>query len=421
MFVKRLDMTKYDQALAASRIKSLAFHRGERYEMLQQQTEAAQKEGFCLPDPAAGDPPVSNWGVFSDDKLISVASSINYLMRYENRDVPMSGIQGVATLPEHRRCGAIRLLLRELLASERKRGSVFSYLHPFSYSYYLRFGYGYGVSRLRTTVPVALLREFEPEGSMRLAEMADLEIINRIYRQFIAGTNGPVQRGSDSWQRYLGKDPYISGCLPYIWADTSGRPEAYIILQDRGHNDVSGQRILLIHDWGCSDPRHIRPLLAFLGNFASEYAAAEILLPRHFPPDLLFSELISISQKLEPYGQIRLLNVETALSGWRKPSVLPDFTFAMLVSDDLLPANQGIYEVRTGTGGNSVRYKPASAADYDISLDISSLSSMLLGSRDLRQLLLTGKADCPAQTAEKTRQYLEFLFRGRETAIYDYF
>ena len=50
-------------------------------------------------------------------------------------------ISGVATSPEYRRCGCVRQMLNKLFEMAPERGWEVSFLHPFSFSYYRKFGY----------------------------------------------------------------------------------------------------------------------------------------------------------------------------------------------------------------------------------------------------------------------------------------
>lgn len=421
MLIKKLDLTDFEIARKASQIRSVAFHYSDRYQELLCREKQEEGGRIVLRDPAQGDPPVTTWGAFADDNLIAVASAIDFSMRYAEQDVSMSGIQGVATLPEFRRRGAIRHMLREMLYAERQRGCVFSYLHPFSYAYYQKFGYGFGSRRIRAAIPMDLLRELEVTVAFHHCRDNDLADIRYIYSRFISSTNGPVIRGNDRWQQLINKDPYLNGDLTYIAYDEKEQPQAYIMLQDRIKINNKDKKALVIRDWACSSMRYFLELLAFLQNFASEYRIVEILMPEHIDLEMIFSEMISVQRQLESFGQVRLLNVPEALELLGKPAGLPDFSFSLQVIDDYIPANSGVYKVNLGAEGNTVRFSADLNQNYDIKLTINSLSSMLYGSLSLQELVLWGKAQYAQGIEEKCRQYLENCFQRKANAMFDHF
>src|SRR4051794_31966949 len=59
-----------------------------------------------------------------------------------NDDVwKMGGIAGVATFPEYRRSGYVKLLIIEALTQMKQDGQIVSLLAPFDFSFYRKFGW----------------------------------------------------------------------------------------------------------------------------------------------------------------------------------------------------------------------------------------------------------------------------------------
>ena len=89
-------------------------------------------------------------------------------VRFDGHMVTMGGVGGVATLPEHRRKGAIRVCMDAALKKMYADGDVFSVLYPFSRAYYRQFGYEDGASMVRWTMPFASMKLPEVGGTMQL-------------------------------------------------------------------------------------------------------------------------------------------------------------------------------------------------------------------------------------------------------------
>ena len=67
----------------------------------------------------------------------------HFQVSFQGQTVPMAGIGYVASYPEFRGNGAASQLMTEILQENYQKETLFSYLAPFSYSFYSKFGYRY--------------------------------------------------------------------------------------------------------------------------------------------------------------------------------------------------------------------------------------------------------------------------------------
>lgn len=83
------------------------------------------------------------YGAFLDDgeTLIAQVVAICYASYHNGVSVGALGIAGVASSPEHRRAGAVRAIFNHLFSIAGEKGWELSYLYPFSFRYYRKFGY----------------------------------------------------------------------------------------------------------------------------------------------------------------------------------------------------------------------------------------------------------------------------------------
>ena len=108
------------------------------------------------------------WGVYSDDgaELYSSASANTVMSRYGRQYLPALCIGGVSTRPEYRRLGCVRRIFDQVFSLAPERGWAVSLLHPFSFSYYRKFGYeriaDCIVSRAPSNAPVVCDSSVEP-------------------------------------------------------------------------------------------------------------------------------------------------------------------------------------------------------------------------------------------------------------------
>lgn len=75
--------------------------------------------------------------------LTSMIVDTHFQVNFQGQTVPMSGIGYVASYPEFRGNGAASQLMTDILRENYQNETFFSYLAPFSYGFYSKFGYSY--------------------------------------------------------------------------------------------------------------------------------------------------------------------------------------------------------------------------------------------------------------------------------------
>lgn len=423
MDIKRIDVTHYDMALRTQEIQAAAFRYSDGYRRVQKQIEQARLKQEPLPDPAQDDPVSLPWGAFQNDELIAMMYAIEFNMAYEDTSVGMIGIGGVATLPEYRRQGAIRSIMQRVLSDARSRGYVFSYLYPFSYRFYHKFGFDIGCHRHELIIPMKELAHHATNGKMRAAGLKDLADFEAIYHQYARKINGAVLRTGNRWKMLLDKNPALDLRWTYIWSDEKGRDRAYVIYerQDNPQATSPDGHFLKVVDWAAVDQPALQALLGFLTTFSPQYQAVAINLPVHIPADSLLQEMSAVQIRRSTNGQVRVLHVEEALRRLTMPSWLNEQSFTLRVTDAFLPENSGVYDVCCAHGEVHVARKPKEAADADLTMGVEALSSLLLGSRSLQELHWSGRAEYGASIEPGLIEWLEALLPVKPAGIFDYF
>ena len=429
MEIRRVDTTRIPDALAARQVGAVAFRSSAWYRQLLDEISEIEKSGGQLPDPANDDPARTVWGAYLEDKLIAVVQAIDYQMRYEGQTLPMCGIGGVATLPEYRRQGSIRKLMKEILEDCRLKGQIFSYLYPFSYFFYGKFGYGHGCRRMAIEIPMSSLKLLPETGRVRRCGPGDELILQTIYEHFTANTNGAVVRSAGSWKRKLEKDPVAEQIFTYLWSDAAGKPSSWMTY---GTKKVEGGDHFQIYDWACLNHQALAGLLAFIKRFDDQYTLASLKMPLHVPVDRLFPEPYPIKHQLEFGGQIRVIDISRALELMRRPFWMTgDFqsmVLNLMVDDDFLVENSGHYAVDFSGPVNRVTFTAAPAlnlakaqSSVDLSVTARSLATLLLGCSSLKELDQLPEVKVNPDLSDHRLNWLRGLVSGKENAIYDYF
>src|SRR5262245_58735639 len=97
--------------------------------------------------------PEQDWGAFDEQgALLSALMLIPLETWIQGKLFSMGGIAGVATWPEARRRGCVDKLLTLTLETMKNNGQTLSMLHPFSFSFYRKYGYESTIERKKYTL-----------------------------------------------------------------------------------------------------------------------------------------------------------------------------------------------------------------------------------------------------------------------------
>ena len=128
-----------EDVMACEKIQSIAF----AYSL-----DLRELEGILSREPEPPDPYIGHFD--GEGNLTACMELPEYKIRYEGGWARMTGIAGVASLPECRFGGAVRQLVQFAFQRMRQSGALFSALYPFSHAFYRQFGFGCASSRRNT-------------------------------------------------------------------------------------------------------------------------------------------------------------------------------------------------------------------------------------------------------------------------------
>ncbi len=353
--------------------------------------------------------------VLDGDRFVAAAGARAFRQWWGGRELDMSGIWGVVTLPEHRGGGLATRAVTELLVEARSSGVPLSVLYPATQRPYR--GLGYELAGTMTRHAIAL--DDLPRGSAgplaveEYVAASDLEDVRACYRASVSGHQGPIDSDEPDWwpDRVLGR----------WFSDDVQRT-----VVARGHSGVEGYASFT---YG-SDPggpldfefaincRHLvatsvegwASLLSYLRGFRGLGRTLRFTGPPAHPLGLLVEE-----QRLRPVWSyrwmLRLLDVQAALSGRGYPPV--SGSIVLSVEDGLFPENRGPWRLEVDEGVASVTQTSGGGGVRPLSIGtLSSLYSGFLSAGDAVALGLVDASDAPM---------LAQLFGGPAPWMYEFF
>ena len=106
----------------------------------------------------------------------------------------MGGIGNVTSYPEVRGKGSVRQLMEKALKEMKEQGTVLSYLSPFSYHFYRKFGYEVAFEKRQYDISPDTFGSFTaPETPVeRVSWEEQKETVKNIYDQKMKDAVGPL-------------------------------------------------------------------------------------------------------------------------------------------------------------------------------------------------------------------------------------
>lgn len=290
--------------------------------------------------------------------------------RYGDDFIKTMTVSGVATPLEHRRHGYVRQLFDRFYQLAEENGAVVSLLHPFSFSYYRKFGYGKVADHLIARCPIRLI-DFVP----RCCELVkytgteeQLQDLIHIYNTFSAGRQLMLRRFDNS---------YFSKYDVYIRYE-DGQPVGYIAYtaQKTLYINHYEDGLLSVKELAYTSPSAMKALLGFIRMYEGELDDVEFANIAMCPEvERALQHYTHTRYQILPDIMGRILDTQKLLEAHRYPDQPGSFRIRVT---DTLPSVDGAFEVHYGGGSVQVE-RLADDAPVDMIADAGEAIRMLYG------------------------------------------
>lgn len=317
------------------------------------------------------------WGYFDNNHCLqSAVTAIPYTIRMNGKDVKMAGIGNVVTRPEYRGAGCVRQIFENVFAEMLEKEQVFSFLYPFSYAYYRKFGYEVGLSYNRWSFPPAQLARFPyPKNIAAHRPGDDIQPYAQIYRAFAKDRNWAVVRSQKNWDDLLARDPYKKLEFTFLVRDDLGNGIAYI-LYDCVKGEVGHVGTMEIKELCWATPEGFQQMLGFIGKLSPE---VETVHWHSTPCDVNFHALCpdpyDVSLNVLSSGMGRIVDVQAGL----QTLIAPTGSGRVYVDivDKYWQTNAGTYAIEWESENLTVTKQPS--ASPDMSTSVETLAQLITG------------------------------------------
>lgn len=323
--------------------------------------------------------PEEHLGAFDDQgKLLSALILLPFNVWVNGTSMKMGGIAGVATWPEARRHGCVSRLLHASLTEMREQGQTISMLHPFAFPFYRKYGWEMTVERKKYELePRHFPAKRNGPGSVeRIAP--NTAAVAELYAKAASRFTGTLDRTEEWWTRKRWATP---GLLA-LYRNEAGEPEGYL------HYQVEN-RVMTVLEWVSVTEGARRGLWDFVGNHDSMIDRLLLTVPSNDPLPFLVSDP-RFKQETHPYFMSRIVDAEAFVSEYRfAPGT--DESLLLRLQDAHADWNDGMFRLSLGANGKAELKRVEEDSAASVTLDIQTLTALLLGGRRPTPLAEAGR------------------------------
>lgn len=346
----------------------------------------------------------------SDGRLSAILEMIPFYSWFDGVKIYSPGIAGVATLPEHRRKGAVKLLLSKAYEEMYSGGAVMSYLYPFSHGFYHKYGYAQASFCNRVSIDIELLDDMGHKGYTKQYYPGNgLDDIKDIYGEFAKKYNFCVVREEWRWKTLFSGEPHKSDERVLIRYTENGVPTAYLKFKTVKMRPYVKDMEVLEAAWKGNDG--ICGLIALIKAYEGDIRKVTAYVPEDFPAELVTGRHWDLEITRRHTGMNRVINAGKTLELMKKPKKPGKAVIS--IKDPQAPWNENRWKVEW-EGGQSIVSTTGESPDMECeALEFSQLATgyFPLGALEIRENV----------RINENREVLSALFVKKPCFIWDRF
>ncbi len=347
------------------------------------------------------------WGAYVDDTLAAKMTILDLQTWFQGKAFDMGGIAGVVTWPEYRRGGLVAKLLSHGLRAMREKGQTVSFLHPFQFSFYRKYGWETYTEYKSYEISVHQLPKLGSQPGRIVRTGHDIKLLNEIYAAYASRYNGMLIRNESWWQhRIFGN---TQGTVA-VYYDAENQPAGYVYYHVKDN-------ILKVHELVYLHHGAYLALWRFLADHDSMLEKLVMQAPANDKLPFLLDNP-RIKQEIVPYFMVRIVDVAGFLTKYPFASGA-EWSLQLEVKDEQAEWNNGWFLLQVDESGTA-RVSTIAGASPELpaaSCTIQTLAAMLTGYQRPSFLMDIGRLSGTMEVCES----LERLIPARQPYLSDFF
>lgn len=302
---------------------------------------------------------------FDEGKLIAGVEIYDFKTNYCGNFLGTVVVSGVCSQPECRRMGGIREVFKKVGELAVENDWIFGFLHPFSISYYEKFGYANLNRMFSIKVPFENLRHIPRNTDAELYTGEQFEELSALHEKCALKENLITLR--DEKKHFCDK-PLENADYTYFRRDENGVADAY------ARFTVKRPDSLIVDELYALTPEALYGIIGFLRNY--DGIAANLVVGKQYQGSAFSCIADRIDKASYEFGGSvagRIYNMKKLLESNEYPAEYGRFS---ILSIDEIEQNKGIFDVEYQNGKAVVTRRES--GDYDISLTAPAAARLLL-------------------------------------------
>ncbi len=348
---------------------------------------------------------------FDDNgNLTSTIQLIPYKAYFDNQLINVTGIGGVASLPQYRNKGAIKQCFSTAFSEMYDEECALSYLYGFSTAYYKKFGYCLACDVNEWEVKIQRIYPCNTKGSYELVS-GDISGLKEVYAEMCKKYSLMAERTENDWLPYKAKDYIKENSYTYLYRDENGIPKCFFTYkrEANGWENIMnmGDNVYFY------DKEGFGAILDFAISMKGNFHVLKMTFPTDAKVDTILEEhaYSAITKKYRSNGMARCINLKTLLSNI---NFRGNGELIIKINDEMIPQNNNIWKIVFENNKLSSLETTTVKPFAEMSIDI--FTSMILGRYDINDAEYISGLNIYSNS-----DVLNKIFYKRKLAIYDHF
>lgn len=335
-------------------------------------------------------------GLFRDQKLLGGMRLHPFTMNVYSKLLQVGGVGSVAVDLLHKKERVAKQLIQSFLDYYRTKNVSVVLLYPFRPDFYRKMGFGYGTKKHQYLIePASFPNQATPDGLVYL-KYEDRKDLQDCFNRYAQKTHGMLLKSDHEVEMvFKNRD------LRLVGFRNGEQLEGYIVFSFKKMSETNFNKLyLIVKEFIYETPLALAKLCSFLHRQADQIERIEINTQDEYFEHLLHDArngtdylIPSVFHETNTSGtgiMYRIIDVETFFYEMREHVFGRETcTIQLVVNDSFLPENEQTVILQVKDGYISVG--ETVPVDVEMELDISDLSSLLLGSVDAKSLYTFGR------------------------------
>lgn len=356
--------------------------------------------------------PEQTWGIFDRLELNAKLTLLPLQVYIHGQVFKMGGIAGVATWPEKRRGGMVSRLLTHALKEMKSAGQSLSFLHPFSFAFYRKFGWETYIEYKKYVIPIDKFpAKHKAEGLVK-RDIKDISELNQVYQAYASRYNGTLVRDQEWWQERILNKNYRTA----VYYSEAGTPQGYALykIEDKQLNCDE-----LVYE----NETARRALWTYFANHDSMITQGKFI---YVPADDNLPFLLDdprIQQETVPYFMGRIVDAAAFVEKYPFEAIGEETSLTLNLTDRYAPWNEGVWTLTINAEGQGY-LKSVDTSGFsenviaaDLSIGIQSLTTLMLGYQRADDLYKWGRIEGRSEPVSALKRVIPV----KQTFLLDFF